>query len=83
MRYGKCKRCGKKYWLEKHHIYPQSKFKDDKNIIYLCPNCHTDYHQKLGVIKSEKKSFYYSFYMSWLWRALILLIILGLTQIIF
>lgn len=82
MIYGKCKKCKKKHWLEKHHVYPQSKFKDEENIIYLCPNCHTDYHQKLGVIKSRDKDFYYRFYMSWLWRMLILLVILGLTQII-
>ena len=83
MEYGICRRCGKKHWLEKHHILPQSKFKDGKKIIYLCSNCHTDYHQKLGTIKSKDKGFYLRFYMSWLWGTLILLIILGLTQIIF
>jgi len=81
MKYGKCKRCRKMSWLEKHHFYPRSKFGEGE-FIYLCPNCHTDYHQKLGEITSSDKSFYYSFYMSWLWRILILLIILGLTQIL-
>jgi hypothetical protein len=81
MKHGQCKRCGQYTWLEKHHIYPQSKFGKGV-IIYLCSNCHTDYHQKLGEIKSESRGFYYRFYLSWLWRVIILLIILGLTQII-
>jgi len=82
MNYGKCKKCNKKHWLEKHHVYPQSKFKGKGKTIYLCPNCHTDYHQKLGAIKSDNKGFYLSFYMSWLWKLLVILIFLGLIKTI-
>lgn len=77
MKYGECKKCGDKHWLEEHHVYPQSKFKGKGKKIYLCPNCHTDYHQKLGNIKSKDPEFYLSFYMSWLWKALVILIFLG------
>jgi hypothetical protein len=82
MEYGICAKCGKKFWLEKHHIYPQSQFDDDENIIYLCPNCHTDYHLKLGKPKSKDKSFYFSFYMSWIWGIIILLVIIYLIKLI-
>jgi hypothetical protein len=82
MKYGKCRKCGKRAWLEKHHVYPKSKFKGQGKSIYLCPNCHTDYHQKLGEIKSSNPGFYLSFYMSWLWKTLAILIILGLIKAI-
>ncbi len=82
MKWGDCKKCGNETWLEKHHVYPQAKFKDEGNIIYLCPNCHTDYHVKQGQPKSSKRGFYFSFYMSWLWGVLIILVILGLIKII-
>ena len=80
MKYGKCSKCKNKSWLEKHHIYPQSQFNDEKNVIYICSNCHTDLHQKLG--KPDKdKSFYSSFHLSWIWGVISLLIILGLISI--
>jgi hypothetical protein len=34
-------------------------------------------------MKSNDPRFYYSFYMSWLWRALVILIILGLIKTLF
>lgn len=82
MNKGICKGCGKITWLEEHHIYPQSKFKGKGKKIYLCPNCHTDYHQKLGSMKSNDPGFYLSFYMSWLWKALLVLIFLGIINAI-
>ena len=82
MRYGICKGCGKKHWLEKHHVYPQSKFNGKGETIHLCSNCHTDYHQKMGHPKSNDPKFYHSFYMSWLWRAFVILILLGLIKTI-
>ena len=83
MKWGKCSKCKKRFWLEKHHIYPKARFDDNKNIIYLCPNCHTDYHIKLGKPTSNDKSFYFGFYMSWLWGLFIVLIIIGLITFIF
>ena len=80
MKYGRCPKCKTKTWLERHHIYPQSQFDDDESIIYICSNCHTDIHQKMG--KPDKdRAFYFSFHMSWLWGALILLVVLGVILI--
>ncbi len=80
MKHGTCKKCGKKFWLEKHHIYPQSKFKDEERIIYLCPNCHTDLHLKMGKPKSKDKEFYESFHLSWIMGIIVLIVILSIIQ---
>ena len=80
MKHGICKKCGKKHWLEKHHIYPQSKFKDEESIIYLCPNCHTDLHLKMGKPNSTKKEFYQSFNISWIMGIIVLIVILSIIQ---
>jgi len=82
MRYGKCMKCKIKSWLEKHHVYPQSKFKDEENTMYLCPNCHTDLHLKLGKPKSKDKGFYDSFHLSWFMGIIILTIVFGLITLI-
>ena len=82
MRYGKCTKCRIKSWLEKHHVYPQSLFDDEENTMYLCPNCHTDLHQKMGKPPSKDKSFYESFNLSWLMGIIILIIFLGLITLI-
>ena len=82
MKQGICKGCGKMEWIEKHHIYPQSIFKGKGKTIYLCPNCHTGYHQKLGGMESNDPGFYLSFYMAWLWKAVVILIFLGLIKTI-
>ena len=78
MKYGTCKKCGKRHWLEKHHIYPQSQFDDHESIIYLCPNCHTDLHLKMGKPASKDKRFYESFNISWIMGILVLIILLSL-----
>jgi len=71
MKQGKCPKCGTFTWLEEHHIYPQSKFKEEE-VIYICPNCHTDLHQKMGKIDSDNKEFYKHFHFQWLWGAIML-----------
>ncbi len=83
MKHGICKKCEQEYWLEKHHIYPQSKFNDQESIIYLCPNCHTDLHLKMGKPKSTNKKFYQSFHMSWIMGIIVLIIIIGILKIKF
>ena len=86
MKYGICPKCKTKSWLEEHHVYPRSKFKDDKkaqeNTMLLCPNCHTDLHQKMGKINPENKRFYDSFHLSWLTGIIILAVIFSLITII-
>jgi len=82
MRYGKCTKCKKKSWLEKHHVYPQSVFNDQENTMYLCPNCHTDLHLKMGKIESTDKSFYDSFHLSWFMGIIVLIVFLSLITLI-
>lgn len=47
-----CANCGKtnKTSAQAHHIFPQSRFPElaceEGNGITLCPDCHTDYHQR-------------------------------------
>ena len=82
MKHGICKKCEQSFWLEKHHIYPQSKFDDEESIIYLCPNCHTDLHQKMGQ-KSENKRYYQSFHISWIMGIIVLIVVLGIITITF
>ena len=82
MKHGTCLKCKMKNWLEKHHVYPRSKFNDEQNTMYLCPNCHTDLHLKMGKIKSKDKGFYDSFHLSWLTGILIIAVIFGLITII-
>jgi phage terminase large subunit GpA-like protein len=78
MRYGKCKKCGKWHWLEKHHIYPQSQFNDEESVIYLCPNCHTDLHVKMGQPTMKDKGFYQRFHISWIMGIIAIIILLSL-----
>ncbi len=86
MKHGICPKCKTITWLEEHHVYPRSKFRNDKkaqeNTILLCPNCHTDLHIKMGRINSGNKRFYESFHLSWLTGILIILVIFGLITFI-
>ncbi len=43
---GKCKLCGRKTFLQKHHIIKKSKWKKSKIGIYLCQKCHSNLHKK-------------------------------------
>jgi ribosomal protein L31 len=81
MKYGICEKCKKESWLETHHILPKSTFGDNEETIDLCPNCHTDYHQKLGVenMKNADMAFHFYFFDKWLYGLLsIILAILGI-----
>ncbi len=62
-----CQKCGKYGWVEKHHVLPQCEFKGDGDIYKLCPNCHTDYHQKLGFKNLKNKSMEFHFYKFYRW----------------
>ncbi len=43
---GKCKLCGRKAYLQKHHIIKKSEWKRSRMVVYLCPKCHLRIHQK-------------------------------------
>ena len=74
MKQGKCPRCGTHTFLEGHHILPKSIFGQNEKIIYICSNCHTDFHQKIGSLKSTDKNVWWAAYFRWLTGALLLII---------
>lgn len=43
-----CAKCGKYGYVEEHHALPRSTFGENDEKYFLCPNCHTEYHDKLG-----------------------------------
>jgi hypothetical protein len=63
-----CEKCGIFFWIDKHHVLPQATFGGKGAIAKLCPNCHRDYHEKLGAenLKNEDENFHYGFFMDWL-----------------
>ncbi len=77
MKRGICLKCGKKTYLEKHHVLPKNIFKEDGEIVDLCSNCHTEYHQKLGRknLKNPEIKFHLKFWYKWFYGAIILILI--------
>lgn len=76
-----CAKCGKHTWVERHHILPKSIFGETDEVVYLCPTCHTDYHQKLGNenLKKTDMAFHFYFFSRWLYGLLsIALLILAI-----
>ena len=52
---GKCMKCNRNTYLQKHHIISKSKWKNSKMVVYLCPNCHLRIHQKEEKEKEKEK----------------------------
>ncbi len=77
-----CEKCGKYGWIENHHVLPQCEFKGEGDIVKLCPNCHTDYHKKLGKKSLHNKSMKFHFEKFYRWLAG-LTIIFTLAMLIF
>jgi len=71
-----CAKCGKYTYVEEHHILPKSVFGKNDETVFLCPNCHTDYHQKLGRenLKNPDMVFHLLFYNKCLYGLLSLVI---------
>ncbi len=63
-----CQKCKKYGWVENHHILPKSDFGENDQTIKRCPNCHTDYHQKLGRknLKGKSEEFHFRKFYKWL-----------------
>ena len=80
MRKDKCRKCEEFIWVEEHHILPKATFGETEHTVWLCPNCHTDYHQKLGAknLKNPDPQFHFDFYKKWYAGALGLLLLAGL-----
>ena len=64
----KCQKCNDYGWVEKHHILPKSDYGENDQTAKLCPNCHTDYHQKLGNknLKGKPEEFHFKKFYKWL-----------------
>lgn len=75
MKQGKCTKCKQETWLEEHHILPTSIFGKNKFIVYLCPNCHTDFHQKIP-LTSKNKDYYLGAYLQWILGTLSIIILI-------
>ncbi len=63
-----CEKCGKYGWVHNHHILPKSDFGGEGDIVKLCPNCHADYHKKLGKknLKGNSMEFHFEKFYRWL-----------------
>lgn len=68
MKKDKCRKCGKYTYVEEHHPLPKNMFKGEGGTIPLCPNCHTEYHQKLGFknLKNPSMEFHFEKFYRWL-----------------
>lgn len=78
-----CKKCGEEFYCDKHHLLPKGLFGEGETD-FLCPNCHREFHKKLGykyLRKENKQSmeFYFEKYFRWLAGLTIIGVILFLT----
>lgn len=80
MKKGNCMKCNTYTYLEKHHTLPKNIFGEQGDIIELCSNCHTEYHQKLGHknLKNKDMDFHLRFWFNWYYGGGLFTIILGL-----
>ncbi len=77
MKQGVCPKCKTYTWLQEHHILPLSIFGETIFKTYICSNCHTDIHQKLGKMTSKEKDFYLIFHIQWLMGILMVIFLIG------
>ena len=78
-----CAKCNKYTYVDSHHILPQSVFGKNKETIDLCPNCHREYHDKLGSknLKNESMEFHLYFFYRWQNGLLAFLILIGIVAL--
>ena len=71
MKYGECEKCKRQTYLHKHHVLPKTTFGENDSVRYLCPTCHTEYHQALGKeIKNPDMKFHFYFFDKWFYGLL-------------
>ncbi len=64
-----CKKCGKSHFCDEHHILPKGIFGDGETV-FLCKNCHDEYHRYLGhkfLQKKNKQNMEFYFYKYYRW----------------
>lgn len=42
---GYCSKCGQYFYVHEHHVLPKAIFGNDGQLVKLCPNCHTHFHE--------------------------------------
>jgi len=73
----RCERCNSMAFLEKHHVWPKSIFLGLGPVIELCPNCHREYHIKLGKKKLQNPDTeYHEKTFDFWWKTGIIMVIL-------
>jgi len=77
-----CQRCGTYTYLETHHILPRVVFLGLGPVIYLCPNCHNEYHKALGAKNIKNTDPDYHQHTFWKWYYTLSVIIFALVGII-
>ena len=73
-----CEKCKESHYCDEHHIFPKGIFGEGEKV-FLCKNCHDEYHRYLGYKYLQKKNkqskeFYWKKYAAWI----TCLIIIGL-----
>jgi len=68
-----CEKCKEYHFCEAHHPLPKALFGEGE-IVFLCPNCHENYHRYLGkkyLLKQNKQplEFYFTKWYYWLYVA--------------
>jgi hypothetical protein len=81
MKKGICEKCGKEHWLQEHHVPPKGSKIPNQITYSLCPNCHVDFHQYLGMknIKNDSIKYHHLMFYRWLLGLGVATIILYLT----
>ena len=79
MRLTDCGKCKKYRYCEVHHILPKKLYPGNDEKMYLCGDCHNNYHEYLGhkyTYKVNKQPMEFYFYKFYKW--LFLLVIFGI-----
>jgi hypothetical protein len=84
MKKGVCEKCGETMWLQEHHVPPKASKIQHKLTYSLCPNCHVDFHQYLGMqnLKNTSEKYHLKMFYRWLLGVALLTLIIYFNVII-
>jgi hypothetical protein len=81
MKTGVCEKCGRKGFVNKHHIYPKCSFGKDSKYTILCLDCHDEieviynifeenvvFKKRNILLRREYKYIFYNWLNETLWR---------------
>jgi len=80
----KCEKCGEYHYCHKHHPLPKKLFGEGETL-YLCPNCHDEYHHFLGhkylrEANKQPMEFYLEKWLHWFYLMVFLGVVLYLAS---